>query len=1531
MKIHPPAEERGPFFRLFGTMQAAPTSPRSAGMCTSTFSIDGMTCSACVGTVERAARIPGVFSVSVALLAGKGVVLHDALTDPERIRTAIEDAGYDVVTLSSSGPDAPAPPALARPQSKSSSVAEIRKGVSSAAPAAPVPATRVITLAVEGMTCSACVTTVEGALKRVPGVVRASVALLAGKAEIVLSLSPGSSSSSSGDDATEAAAALAEAVEDAGFEATVLSTGSGPGGPSLDAALDDVVAAVVGGGSSPSLPPSSSEPPTTASFLLKPLQERSAGLQLLQAGASSSSAAWQAIARRVGAGTGVLAVGLLPTTPAAAARASSASASSSSTHRRALFSSGSLASSADDRPRVSVTFDGGATRLRRIVDLFRDEGYDAEPVAVTGGPAGSGGGAGGGAGSDAGSDTALMKAHLASEIRSWSFRLAVSFFFALPVFILAMVAPYVDPMFGASWGYAFGVPGLWTRDVVLGVLTAPVQFGVGAKFFRHAWMGIRGRVLCRRGGRCSLGMDFLIAAGTFSAYFASCLIMGVAVRDASREEDAAADHAGMAGMGAGGGEEESGMAMRDRPLHVFFETSALLIAFVMLGKYLEAVAKGRTSDALSALLDLRPATAVVAVESAEEAAWVAEQRRREEEGGVHPNSVAVELTNPSLGSAGAGAEAGAEAGATFPPPTGPPSSSSSTSSPPLPSAPVVLAERLVPLTLVTPGDLLKVYPGASIPCDGVVVAGSSEVNESMVTGESMPVHKGPGDEVVGATVNTAGLLYVRASRVGGDTVLSQIVRLVEGAQMAKAPIQAFADKISGVFAPIVLAIALVTFAIWIGLAESGALPDGFIPSDSSPFLFSAFFAITVVVIACPCALGLATPTAVMVGTGMGAKNGVLIKGGDALETAHKVNTIIFDKTGTLTEGKPSLTDVIFLPAVPASTSSAATPKPTTKAAADSLTPLQIVALVAAAEGGSEHPLGKAIVEGAPVSAAAIAEAAAAASAAAAMPVSGGGAGAGLAPSSPSSFALPAFDVPTESFSITPGFGLECDVVADALGLESLTAAAVGGASAAGAAPAPSSSPPLTFRVRVGNRAWMARNGLVVPAQAEAQMDRLQRAGKTAVLASVDGRVAAVLGIADRVKAEAPGVVAYLRDRLRVDVWMVTGDNATTANAVAKEVGIPSDRVLAEVLPSDKAEAVRRLQAQSGGGSGGGARRTPGPGVVAMVGDGINDSPALAAADVGMAIGAGAQIAVAAADVVLIRSDLRDVVTAIDLSRAVFARIRLNFVWALGYNIIGIPLAAGILYPATRMTVAPEVAGLAMALSSVSVVLSSLWLKRYQKPNIEAAAVESGSAPPGAASRHGAGWRAAAAGADEDTHALTLHTDGEDGDHPRETSSHAAAAARPSPSVAILDLSHLASPSCSCPCADCGGNKFRTVDDWDSALAQLERRGTRVVAMGAAGARELQAAAMRAATAKAAASGETRTDRRARRAAAAAAAADGSTGGCIAAAASSSDDDDEAAEDKDGSCCCGCGECPCATAGGDEEGACCGGGGSKGVE
>ena len=559
----------------------------------------------------------------------------------------------------------------------------------------------------------------------------------------------------------------------------------------------------------------------------------------------------------------------------------------------------------------------------------------------------------------------------------------------------------------------------------------------------------------------------------------------------------------------------------DFTMALYFESAAVVITLVMLGKYLEAASKGKTSDAIKKLMQLRPTTAMI------------------EKVGKEPG-VPLELE--------------------------------------------------VPLDEVAVGDIVVVRPGSSIPVDGVITDGISTADESMLTGESLPVEKSTGSEVTGGSINGEGLIKFRATRVGGDTALMKIIRLVEDAQGKKAPIAKLADIVSGWFVPVVLGIAVVSAVAW---ALAG-----------KDFNFILTIFVSILVIACPCALGLATPTAIMVGTGKGAELGILIKGGEALETTHTIDTIVLDKTGTITEGKPRLTDIKLY---------------------SSLDEDGTLALAASAERGSEHPIARAIVEDAEVK--------------------------GLSLFSP------------DSFKALPGRGID---------------AVVSGR-----------------RVLAGNLKLMTENDIDTSASL---MDAasLSDAGRTLMYIVIDGKLSALMAAADTVKKSSREAISKLK-KLGIGVWMITGDNRSTALTIAKEVGV--ENVLSDVLPQDKAGEVKRLQDE-------GLK-------VAMVGDGINDAPALVQADIGLAIGTGTDVAVESADIVLMRGDLNEVPAAIALSRATIRNIKQNLFWAFIYNLIGIPFAAGVVYLFGGPLLSPVFAGAAMAFSSVSVVTNALRLRRFK--------------------------------------------------------------------------------------------------------------------------------------------------------------------------------------------------------------------------
>lgn len=647
-------------------------------------------------------------------------------------------------------------------------------------------------------------------------------------------------------------------------------------------------------------------------------------------------------------------------------------------------------------------------------------------------------------------------------------------------------AIFTIPLLYISMGHMMGAP----LPQILDPMHNPLNFALVQLFLtlpvviagnRYYTVGMRTLI------KGSPNMDSLIAIGTGAAFiygvFATLKIMG-------------GDH---------------GYAM-----DLYFESAAVIITLITLGKYLEAVSKGKTSEAIKKLMGLQPKTAIIIKDGQE-----------------------VEIS----------------------------------------------------IDEVETGDIILVKPGEKIPVDGVVVEGNTSVDEAMLTGESIPVEKNIGDNIIGASINKNGSIKYKATKVGKDTALAQIIKLVEDAQGSKAPIAKMADVISGYFVPIVIGLAILSGLGWY-----------FIGGESSTFSLTIFIA--VLVIACPCALGLATPTAIMVGTGKGAENGVLIKSGSALETAHKIQTIVFDKTGTITEGKPKVTDIVVL---------------------DGISQDELLILTASAEKGSEHPLGEAIVRAAEEKNVAFKK--------------------------------------NESFKAIPGHGIE-------VGIEGKT-------------------------ILAGNRKLMIDRNISLK-DLETASDRLAEEGKTPMYVAVDEKIAGIIAVADTVKENSKRAIERLHE-MGIQVAMITGDNRRTAEAIAKQVNI--DIVLAEVLPEDKANEVKKLQAEGK--------------KVAMVGDGINDAPALAQADVGIAIGSGTDVAMESADIVLMRSDLMDVPTAIQLSKSTIKNIKQNLFWAFGYNTLGIPVAMGLLHLFGGPLLNPMIAGAAMSLSSVSVLTNALRLKNFK--------------------------------------------------------------------------------------------------------------------------------------------------------------------------------------------------------------------------
>nr|ACX37120.1 copper transporting ATPase 2 [Sparus aurata] len=744
------------------------------------------------------------------------------------------------------------------------------------------------------------------------------------------------------------------------------------------------------------------------------------------------------------------------------------------------------------------------------------------------------------------------------EIRQWKNSFLLSLVFGLPVMGLMIYMMVMDSQHQEHGGSMPEeqnlLPGLSLLNLAFFLLCTPVQIFGGRYFYVQAYRSLKHR---------TANMDVLIVLATSIAYIYSCVVLIVAMAERASQSPV-----------------------------TFFDTPPMLFVFIALGRWLEHVAKSKTSEALAKLMSLQATDATVVTLG-------------------HDHSI--------------------------------------------------ISEEQVVVELVQRGDIVKVAPGGKFPVDGKVIEGSSWRMSPLITGEPMPVSKKVGSSVIAGSINAHGALLVEATHVGADTTLSQIVKLVEEAQTSKAPIQQFADRLSGYFVPFIVIVSVLTLVAWLGIGfvDFDIVKEnfpGYNPNISNAevivrFAFQA--SITVLSIACPCSLGLATPTAVMVGTGVGAQNGILIKGGEPLEMAHKIRVVMFDKTGTITNGVPRVTRVLVLWEV-------------------ARMPLRkILALVGTAEASSEHPLGIAVAKHCKEEL--------------------GSSVLGYC----------------QDFQAVPGCGISCRVsnVEHLLQSQSderflppgVTTDESSLLSAAELSPA---AEPSSYSVLIGNREWMRRNGHHIQADVDAAMSSHETKGQTAILVAIDGVLCAMLAIADTVKTEAALAVQTLSS-MGIEVVMITGDNRRTAKAIAAQVGIR--KVLAEVLPSHKVAKVQELQEK-------GLR-------VAMVGDGVNDSPALARADVGIAIGTGTDVAIEAADIVLIRNDLLDVVASIELSQKTVRRIRINFVFALIYNLVGIPVAAGVFMPA-GLVLQPWMGSAAMAASSVSVVLSSLLLRMYKKTSVE---------------------------------------------------------------------------------------------------------------------------------------------------------------------------------------------------------------------
>jgi P-type Cu+ transporter len=699
-------------------------------------------------------------------------------------------------------------------------------------------------------------------------------------------------------------------------------------------------------------------------------------------------------------------------------------------------------------------------------------------------------------------------------LKKLKIHVTISIALTIPIIILSL--PHMIP----EIGHAFPMEMMEYTNYILLALATPIQFWVGWRFYRGFWDGVKAK---------ASNMDTLIAIGTTAAYLYSAIVTIIP---------------GYFPLTA-----------------VYFETAAIIITLILVGRLLETKTKEKASDAVRKLLDLKPRTAKV-IRPVFREENEKEGTQKNNNNGHSNNQSNVNFDNSKK----------------------------------LKSITKELKEIEIPVEQIEEGDLMLIRPGERVPTDGLVIDGSSSLDESALTGESIPVDKTTGDEVIGATINKNGLLKVKATKIGQDTVLSQIITLVEEAKTGKAKLERMVDQVAKYFVPAIVLIALGVFLGWYFIGNAG-------------LTYSILAFVSVMIIACPCALGIATPAALMMGAGKGAENGILYKGGEHIEIANKVNTIVFDKTGTLTVGKPSVTDIVSL---------------------TDIGEQELLRLAAIAESGSEHPLAQAVIRKAKEN--------------------------GTPITNP------------DSFEAVSGYGLKATY--------------------------------SNHTIMIGNRKMMEDNQIAVTESMDTKLSVFEKEGKTAVLVSIDNTLSGIIAISDTIKENAKGAIKALKSK-GIEIIMLTGDNKRTANAVASQLNI--DRVIAEVLPHQKEEVVAKLKTQEGK-------------VVAMVGDGINDAPALARADLGIAIGSGTDVAKETGGIILIKDDIRDVVTALDLGKRTVSKIKQNLFWAFAYNTGLIPIAAGALVPVLGLGVfgwLPILAGLAMAMSSVTVVTNSLLLGKYK--------------------------------------------------------------------------------------------------------------------------------------------------------------------------------------------------------------------------
>lgn len=1097
-----------------------------------------MTCGACTSAVESAFKnIDGAGNVSVSLVMERAVVQHNPqILSPEKVRGMIEDRGFDAEVLATDVPN-----------SAGTEEAPRDGGGATGDDAASLSTT---TLAVDGLTCGACTSAVEGGFKNVPGIKSMSISLLSERAVV------------EHDSSIVTPEAIAGIIEDRGFGAKVLETQVSlalsirgtkrqiSNQSQVDLTITTVaIEGMTCGACTSAVERGFKDVGGLVQFNISLLAERAvivhdpeklspkqiteiiedrgfnAKLLSSQRGSAEQSTATRNVHLKVFG---------LPTSSSATALEDALrllpGVSSAVVH---------LATS-----RVNITHNPSLTGLRVLVEAIENLGYNALLA-------------------DADDNNAQLESLAKTrEIQEWRRAFWYSLSFAVPVFLISMVIPMIIPQldFGS---FLLWIPGLYLGDVICLILTVPVQFGIGKRFYVSSYKSLK---------HGSPTMDVLVTLGTSAAFFFSIAAMIVSIL----------------------------IPPNTRPSTVF-ETSSMLITFITLGRYLENRAKGQTSKALSRLMSLAPSMATIYADP------IAAEKAAEDWDAAVPSGLA-EKNGPN------------------------PHDQSSNAT----------EEKIIPTELIEVGDIVVLRPGGQVPADGTVTRGQSYFDESMVTGEAVEILKMPGSDLMAGTVNGAGRIDFRVTRAGRDTQLSQIVKLVQEAQTSRAPIQRMADIVAGYFVPTIIALGLLTFISWMVLSHvlpPSECPEVFLkPESGGKFMVCLKLCISVIVFACPCALGLSTPTAVMVGTGVGAEQGILVKGGAALEIATKVTHVVFDKTGTLTMGKMSVPEVQLEQIWEAN---------------DWRRKLWW-SLVGLAEMGSEHPIGRAILD-------------------------------------------------TAKLELNIGSGSMID------GSVGDFEATIGKGICASVEPA-TSAIPKRYRVHVGNASYLNAQGIALPADVIATSpsnsntgtSKVPPSGTTQIYVAIDNAYAGVLSLSDMIKPSAAATIIAL-NRMNITSSLVTGDQYSTAATVAARAGIPKANIHAGVSPDQKQKIIKQLQEQGT--------------VVAMVGDGINDSPALATANIGIALSSGTDVAMEAADIVLMRpEDMLSVSASLSLSRTIFNRIKLNLIWACLYNLIGLPFAMGFgLVLPGHIMMPPMAAGAAMAASSVSVVGSSLLLKFWKRP------------------------------------------------------------------------------------------------------------------------------------------------------------------------------------------------------------------------